>query len=197
MIKRLFDIVFSFFSILILSPVLIVISIIVLITSKGGSFYRQVRVGKKEKEFILYKFRSMRIGADKSGPLTIGMRDNRITKIGHFLRKYKLDELPQLFNVLIGNMSIVGPRPEVPHYVALYDTEQKKVLQVKPGLTDYASIVYSEENKLLESSATPEETYIKKIMPAKLKLNMRYINEMGLVTDMKIIFKTIGKILRH
>ncbi len=195
--KRIFDILFSILGIIILSPFLLIISLIILFTSKGGAFYKQTRIGKDSKPFKLFKFRTMRVGSDKNIRITIGSRDSRITGVGYFLRKYKLDELPQLFNVLIGDMSFVGPRPEVPEYVALYDTEQKKVLSVKPGITDFASIVYSEENELLANAENPEELYIHRIMPAKLKLNMRYINEMGLATDMKIIFKTIGKIFRH
>jgi len=197
MAKRLFDITFSILGIVILSPFLIIISFIILLTSAGGAFYKQIRVGKNGKEFKLFKFRTMRVGADKSGALTVGMRDSRITSIGYYLRKYKLDELPQLFNVLLGDMSFVGPRPEVPKYVALYDTEQKTVLDVKPGITDYASIAYSEENALLANAENPEDLYITNIMPAKLKLNMRYINEMSLTTDIKIILKTIGKIFKH
>ena len=197
MAKRLFDIIFSITGIIILSPFLLLISIVIILTSAGGAFYRQVRVGKNSKEFKLIKFRTMRAGADKSGQLTVGMRDSRITVIGYYLRKYKLDELPQLFNVFIGDMSFVGPRPEVPRYVALYDAEQKTVLIVKPGITDYASIVYSEENELLAKAENPEELYITKVMPAKLKLNLRYINEMSLATDLKIILKTIGKIFKH
>ena len=197
MVKRFFDILFSIFGILILSPFLLIISIIIILSSKGGAFYRQIRIGKNSKPFKLFKFRTMRIGSDKQIRITIGSRDSRITSIGYFLRKYKLDELPQLFNVLIGNMSFVGPRPEVPEYVALYDTEQKTVLNVKPGITDFASIVYSGENELLANAENPEELYIKRIMPAKLKLNMRYIKEMSLGTDVKIIFKTIGKIFRQ
>jgi len=194
MAKRLFDIVFSLLGIVILSPFLFIITFITLFTSAGGAFYKQIRVGKNGKEFQLFKFRTMRKGADKSGALTIGMKDSRITALGFYLRKYKLDELPQLFNILWGNMSFVGPRPEVPKYVALYDNEQRKVLKVKPGLTDYASIVYSEENKLLATAENPEEFYINKVMPAKLKLNLRYINEMNMVTDIKVILKTIGKV---
>jgi lipopolysaccharide/colanic/teichoic acid biosynthesis glycosyltransferase len=154
MLKRLFDIIVSIIGIIILSPFFIVISIGIIFTSAGGAFYRQIRVGKNGKEFKLFKFRTMRKGADKSGQLTIGMRDRRITTIGYYLRKYKLDELPQLFNVLIGNMSFVGPRPEVPKYVALYNTEQKIVLSVKPGITDYASIVYSEEMRCWQVQKT-------------------------------------------
>jgi len=194
MAKRLFDIVFSLLGIVILSPFLFIITFITLFTSAGGAFYKQIRVGKNGKEFQLFKFRTMRKGADKSGALTVGMKDSRITALGFYLRKYKLDELPQLFNILWGNMSFVGPRPEVPKYVALYDNEQRKVLKVKPGLTDYASIVYSEENKLLATAENPEEFYINKVMPAKLKLNLRYINEMNMVTDIKVILKTIGKV---
>lgn len=197
MAKRLFDIIFSILGIVILSPFLLIISVLILFTSAGGAFYRQIRVGKNGNEFKVFKFRTMRKDADKSGSLTVGMRDNRITAIGFYLRKYKLDELPQLFNILLGEMSFVGPRPEVPKYVALYDNEQKAVLAVKPGLTDYASIVYSEENKLLATAENPEEFYVKKVMPAKLKLNLRYINEMNLETDLKVILKTIGKIFRH
>lgn len=196
MVKRLFDIVFSILGIIILSPLLIIISIIIVVPSMGGAFYLQIRVGKNGKEFKLFKFRTMRKDAYKSGQLTIGMRDTRITSIGYYLRKYKLDELPQLFNVLIGDMSFVGPRPEVPKYVAMYNTEQKMVLTVKPGITDYASIVYSEENALLANAENPEEFYINKVMPAKLKLNMRYINDMSFLTDISIIFKTIGKIFK-
>jgi len=194
MAKRLFDIVFSLLGIVILSPFLFIITFITLFTSAGGAFYKQIRVGKNGKEFQLFKFRTMRKGADKSGALTVGMKDSRITALGFYLRKYKLDELPQLFNILWGNMSFVGPRPEVPKYVAFYDNEQRKVLKVKPGLTDYASIVYSEENKLLATAENPEEFYINKVMPAKLKLNLRYINEMNMVTDIKVILKTIGKV---
>jgi len=136
----------------------------------------------------------MKTGADKSGLLTVGARDSRITGIGYFLRKFKLDELPQLFNVLIGDMSLVGPRPEVRKYVDMYNAEQKQVLSVKPGITDYASIEYVNENEVLAKSSTPEETYIKEIMPHKLLLNLKYIREQGLGTDLKIIFRTIGKI---
>ncbi|HTA26530.1 MAG TPA: sugar transferase [Bacteroidia bacterium] len=197
MVKRLFDILFSVIGIVILSPFLIITSFIIMLTSKGGAFYRQTRIGKDSKPFRLFKFRTMRIGSDKQIRITIGNRDSRITGVGYFLRKYKLDELPQLFNVLIGDMSFVGPRPEVPEYVALYNAEQQIVLSVKPGITDFASIVYSGENELLANAENPEELYIKRIMPAKLKLNMRYINEMSLTTDIKIILKTIGKIFRQ
>jgi len=195
MIKRLFDIVVSLCGIVILSPFLLIISILISIDSRGGIFYKQVRVGKDMKDFYLFKFRTMYSDSDKKGLLTVGMRDSRITKVGYYLRKYKLDELPQLFNVLQGTMSFVGPRPEVPKYVALYNDEQKKVLSVKPGITDYASIEYANENAILAKAGNPEELYIKEIMPAKLALNKRYIQEMGIRTDLKIIAKTILKLI--
>ncbi len=195
MLKRLFDIGCSFIGLLLLSPLFLVIAAWILLDSRGGVFYRQVRVGQFGRDFRLFKFRSMRPGSDKKGLLTVGGRDNRITRSGYFLRRYKLDELPQLINVLTGDMSLVGPRPEVRKYVELYTEEQKKVLQVRPGITDYASIEYARENDLLAQSNDPEKTYIEEIMPAKLLLNMKYINEQGLGTDMKIIFRTFGKIL--
>ena len=195
MVKRLFDIWFSFFGILFLFPFLFVISILIILTSKGGMFYRQVRVGKAGVDFKILKFRTMKPDSDKKGLLTVGAKDSRITEIGYFLRKYKLDELPQLLNVLIGDMSFVGPRPEVRKYVEMYDEQQLKVLNVKPGITDYASIEYSNENELLAKSTDPEKTYIDEVMPAKLKLNLKYIQEVGLGTDLKIIFGTLKKII--
>jgi len=194
MIKRLFDIVAALFGIIILSPLLLIIAVLIVIDSRGGIFYKQIRVGKDMKEFHLFKFRTMFSDSDKKGLLTVGMRDSRITKIGYTLRKYKLDELPQFFNVLNGTMSIVGPRPEVPKYVAMYTDKQKKVLSVRPGITDYGSIEYANENAILAKAENPEELYIKEVMPAKLALNEKYIQEMGFATDLKIIFKTIGKI---
>lgn len=194
MIKRLFDIFFSFFGLLILLPFFILIGLIIVIDSKGGIFYQQIRVGKSNKEFGLYKFRTMKPDSDKKGLLTVGGRDPRITSIGYYLRKYKLDELPQLINVFIGDMSLVGPRPEVRKYVDMYSKEQQRVLLVKPGITDYASIEYFNENELLGKSDNPEQTYINEVMPAKLKINLKYIEEYSILTDFKIIFKTIGKI---
>jgi lipopolysaccharide/colanic/teichoic acid biosynthesis glycosyltransferase len=193
-LKRLFDIIASLTGIIILSPVLLLISLAVVITSGFPVFYLQTRVGKNNKDFKLFKFRSMANNSDKKGLLTVGGRDPRITPVGYFIRKFKLDELPQLFNVLFGSMSLVGPRPEVRKYVEMYNEEQKKVLSVQPGITDYASIDYINENELLAKSSDPEETYIKEVMPAKLQLNLKYINEAGLGTDLKLIFKTIGKI---
>src|ERR1017187_10181373 len=194
MLKRLSDILFSFFGILILSPLFIVFSILILFDSKGGVFYRQIRVGKGSKDFLLFKFRTMYLNSDSKGLLTVGSRDNRITRYGHFLRKYKLDELPQLFNVLIGDMSLVGPRPEVRKYVNMYTEEQLKVLSIKPGKTDYASIKYSNESELLGNANDPEAVYVKEIMPEKLKLNLYYIENQSFITDLKIILDTFKKI---
>ena len=194
-LKRCFDILASFIGLLLLSPFFLLISIAIVLDSKGGIFYKQLRVGKNNTDFKLYKFRSMRTGSDKKGLLTVGGRDSRITKTGYFIRKYKLDELPQLLNVLLGDMSLVGPRPEVRKYVDLYTEEQLKVLQAKPGITDYASIEYVNENELLAKSLDPEATYINEVMPAKLVLNQKYIAEQGVLTDLKIIFKTFYKIV--
>ena len=189
--KRLFDITASFFGIIILSPLLIFIGLWVGLSSKGGVFYKQIRVGKNNKDFKLYKFRSMRVNSDKQGLLTVGSKDSRITKAGYFIRKYKIDELPQLFNVLKGDMSFVGPRPEVRRYVDLYSKEQMKVLSVRPGITDPASIKYRNENDILSSQSNPEEYYIQHIMPDKLRINIEYINTQNFIKDIKIIFQTI------
>ncbi len=193
--KRIFDIIASIIGLLILLPFFLIISLMIIVNSGFPVFYTQKRVGRANIDFGLLKFRTMKKNADKLGLLTVGGRDPRITAIGYYLRKYKLDELPQLINVFIGNMSLVGPRPEVRKYVDLYNDEQKKVLLVKPGITDYASLEYFSENDLLAKSADPETTYIKEIMPAKLELNKKYISEMGLSTDLKIIFGTIKRIV--
>ena len=195
MFKRLFDLFFSALGLLLLSPVLLFIGLWVLLDSPGGMFFRQVRVGRNGKDFRLFKFRSMRVGSEAKGQLTVGAADSRITRSGLFIRKYKVDELPQLLNVLLGDMSLVGPRPEVPRYVSLYNAEQKRVLEVRPGITDYASIEYVNENELLSKAADPEKMYIEEIMPAKLKLNLKYIQEQGVATDFKIILNTILKIV--
>lgn len=192
--KRLFDVCASFFGLVILSPLFVIISLWIIFNSRGGVFYRQVRVGLHGKDFILYKFRSMRVGADKSGLLTVGGRDSRITFSGYYIRKYKIDELPQLLNVLIGDMSFVGPRPEVRRYVDMYDKEQRKALLVRPGITDIASIKYRNENDILSSQSDPEQYYIDVIMPDKLKLNLTYIENSSFITDLQTIFKTIFKI---
>ena len=192
--KRVFDIFCSFFGLLLLSPLLLIVALLVVTTSRGGVFYRQVRVGKDFRNFKILKFRSMRPDSDKKGLLTVGSKDNRVTKVGYFIRKYKIDELPQLINVLVGDMSFVGPRPEVPKYVEMYNVEQRKVLSVRPGITDYASIEYRNENDILAKSDNPEQTYIDEVMLAKLKLNLQYINDMSFATDLKIIFRTFFKI---
>jgi lipopolysaccharide/colanic/teichoic acid biosynthesis glycosyltransferase len=196
MIKRLFDLFWSITGIIVLLPIFVLISVIIKFDSKGPVFFLQNRVGRNNKDFKLVKFRTMYVNSDKKGEITIGANDSRITKTGTFLRKYKLDELPQLFNVLYGNMSLVGPRPEVRTYVDLYSAEQLKVLDVLPGITDYASIEYANENELLAKAKNPEQFYKEVVMPDKLKLNMKYINEVGLFTDLKIIFKTLIRIIK-
>ena len=191
--KRLFDFFASFFGLIVLSPLFIIIALVIGIESKGGVFYKQTRVGKNNKDFKVYKFRSMVIDADKKGLLSIGKdgRDPRVTKIGYALRKYKLDELPQLINVIKGEMSLVGPRPEVRKYVDLYSEKEKHVLEVRPGITDIASITYRNENDLLSQSDNPEEYYIKEIMPKKLALSLNYIQTRSFLSDIKLIIKTI------
>ena len=193
---RFCDIVFSFIGLLLLSPLFLIVALWIIIDNPGPVFYRQQRVGKDNKDFELLKFRSMRVGADKNSLITIGNRDPRITRAGYYLRKYKLDELPQLWNVLIGDMSLVGPRPEVRKYVDLYTEEQRKVLSVRPGITDYASIEYIDENNLLAQSKNPDKTYIEEIIPAKIALNMRYIAHQTIGEYLKIIFLTIIKIIQ-
>ena len=197
MVKRLFDLMITIPMLLLVSPFFLIIALLIKLGSKGPVFYMQTRVGINSRDFKIFKFRTMHINADKAGLLTVGGRDPRVTPIGYFLRKYKLDELPQLLNVLFGSMSLVGPRPEVRKYVDLYNVEQQKVLSVKPGITDYASIEYSEENELLAKSNDPERTYIDEIMPAKLLLNQKYIAEKSLTTDIKIIWLTFKKIISH
>lgn len=167
-----------------------------IVTSGFPIFYLQTRVGRSGKDFQLFKFRTMHLNADKKGLLTVGGKDPRVTGIGYYLRKYKLDELPQLFNVLFGTMSLVGPRPEVRKYVDLYSAEQRKVLSVRPGITDFASLEFINENDLLAKSTDPEQTYINEVMPAKLALNAKYIEQQGILTDFKIILNTIFKIVK-
>lgn len=192
---RFFDFVFSLMGILVLLPVFVILYIVIRLESPGGGFYKQKRVGRYGKDFYVYKFRSMRTGADKQGLITVGGRDPRITRIGYFIRKYKLDELPQLFNVLVGDMSLVGPRPEVRKYVDLYTEEQKKVLSVRPGITDYASIEYVDENVILGASEDPDKTYIEEIMPDKIQYNMKYINNQSVGEYFKVIFLTLKSIV--
>ncbi|MCC7534518.1 MAG: sugar transferase [Bacteroidia bacterium] len=195
MIKRFFDIIFSGIGILFLLPIFFILAILVKLESKGPIIFKQIRVGKNNVDFKLFKFRSMYLDAEKRGQLTVGMKDPRITKMGYFLRKYKLDELPQLFNVFIGDMSLVGPRPEVRKYVDYYTPEQQKVLTVRPGITDYASIKFINENELLAKAENPEEFYITDIMPQKLKINLQYIENPSLFKDIQLIVTTLLKII--
>jgi glycosyltransferase len=174
---------------------MIIIAILIKLDSKGPIFFKQVRVTKNGREFKIFKYRTMRVGSDKYSQITVG-KDSRITKVGDFLRKYKLDEIPQLINVLIGDMSLVGPRPEVPKYVALYTEEQREILKVRAGITDYASIEFSNENDILANETDPEKAYIEKIMPRKIELNKKYLSEISVMTDIKIILLTIKKILK-
>lgn len=193
--KRLLDILSSLLVLILLCPLWLVLALLIVCDSRGGVFYRQIRVGKDNKDFYLYKFRTMRPDADKKSLLTVGERDSRVTRVGYFLRKYKLDEFPQLINVLKGDMSIVGPRPEVRKYVDMYTPEQMRVLSVRPGLTDLASIQYVHENELLAASDNPEQTYIDEVMPAKLQLNLQYIDNQSFWGDIKLIFQTFAAIL--
>lgn len=189
--KRLFDIVCSFFGLVFLSWLFVFVALWVGLSSRGEVFYCQRRVGRCNRDFTIYKFRSMRVNSDRQGLLTIGGRDGRITKAGVFIRKYKLDELPQLFNVLRGDMSFVGPRPEVRKYVELYTEEQKKVLTVRPGITSLSSIKYRNENEILSRSDNPEQYYIDVIMQDKLAIELDYLEQRSLLTDIKVIFQTI------
>lgn len=192
---RIFDLLFSVIGLSLLSPFLIIVYILIRLESKGEGFYIQERIGKHGIPFQLYKFRSMTTGSDKEGLITVGEKDNRITKIGYFIRRYKIDELPQLWNVIKGDMSLVGPRPEVKKYTDLYTEEQKTILNVKPGITDWASIKYVDENRLLGETENPDETYINIILPSKIKLNMIFINNHTLKEYFKIIFATISNII--
>lgn len=195
--KRILDIVFSTFAIIFFSPLLLLISFLIVIDSKGGVIYYQTRVGKNNTDFNLLKFRTMKINSDNHGLLTLGNRDPRITRVGYYLRKTKIDEFPQLINIIKGDMSIVGPRPEVRKYVNMYNDAQKKALSVRPGLTDYASLAYINESEILSTTNDPETVYITKIMPHKLELNLHYIQNQNLIEDFKIIFKTIYLLLKR
>lgn len=193
--KRLFDIISSGIGLIMLSPIFLFLAIWIKIDSHGPVFYKQVRVGKNGKDFRIFKFRSMRQGSDKQGLITVGGRDPRVTNSGYYIRKYKLDEFPQLINVFVGDMSVVGPRPEVRKYVDLYNEEQLRVLTVRPGITDIASIKYRNENELLEISEDPDRTYIEEIMPDKLKYNLEYIDKASFTYDIKLIFVTFKEII--
>ena len=192
---RVLDIIFSFLGLIFFSPLFFIISLLVKFSSNGPVFYRQVRVGLNFKDFYLLKFRTMKINADQLGLLTVGGRDPRVTSIGYYLRKFKLDELPQLWNVLIGEMSLVGPRPEVRKYVEQYNESQKNVLSIKPGITDWASILYKDENVILEKSANPEFDYVNVIMPDKIKYNFIFINNHSISEYFKILFVTIYRLV--
>ena len=193
--KRLFDMVASGCGLLVLSPVLLLVAIWIKLDSRGPVFYRQVRVGYQNKDFRIFKFRSMRIGADKGSLVTIGGRDPRITRSGYFIRKYKLDELPQLINVFVGDMSLVGPRPEVRHYVDYWTPEQMHVLDVRPGITDPASIKFRNENELMGQVEDPEDYYIHVIMQEKIRLYLECVENASFLYDLKLIFRTFKVIL--
>lgn len=193
---RLLDFVFSLLGIVLLSPAFVAVSLAILVADGFPVVYIQQRVGKNGVEFRLFKFRTMRNGADRSGQLTVGGRDPRLTRTGHFLRRYKLDELPQLFNVLTGSMSLVGPRPEVRKYVDRYTDEQREILSVRPGITDEASIVYADENEVLGAQPDPENYYVDTILPEKIRLNMQYIRNKSVGAYLSIIYRTIVRVLR-
>lgn len=194
MAKRFFDIFFSSIGLIVLAPVFVIVAVLIKFDSMGAVFFRQERIGKNFREFNIYKFRSMEVDALNKGPqITVG-GDKRVTRIGKFLRKYKIDELPQLINVLKGEMSFVGPRPEVRKYVELFKQDYQKLLMVRPGITDPASIKYSAEERVLSLSNNWEEDYIKKVLPEKIKLSTQYINHNNIFVDLNLIFKTISKI---
>ncbi|MCF6212555.1 MAG: sugar transferase [Flavobacteriaceae bacterium] len=194
--KRLFDVLFSFLGLVVLSPIFIISVFFVKLNSKGSVFFKQIRVGKNNQDFKIFKFRTMYLDSDRLGLITVGQNDSRITKTGYYLRKYKLDELPQLINVFIGNMSFVGPRPEVRKYVNLYTQKQKEVLSVKPGITDLASIEFRNENEILVTQSNPDQFYIDVIMPKKLEINLNYLKQRSFLKDFKIIIKTIFIVLK-
>ena len=194
--KRAMDIAISAAALCVLWPVLLLIALAIVVDDPGPVFYRQVRVGRSGKPFRIFKFRTMVVDADKKGlSITVG-RDSRITRVGAFLRRSKLDELAQLLNVLCGQMSFVGPRPEVPRYVAMYTPYQQPVLLVRPGITDYASIAYRNENDLLAGADDPERMYIDVIMPDKIELNMKYLREISPLADLRLILSTLSAVIR-
>lgn len=193
--KRTFDIVMSGLGLICLSPLFLVLAVWIKCDSAGPVFYRQVRVGRYNKDFRLFKFRSMRPGSDRKGLITVGGRDPRVTRSGYYIRKYKLDELPQLINVFIGDMSLVGPRPEVRKYVDMYDAEQMHVLDVRPGITSLASIRYRDENDILAVAEDPDRAYIEQVMPDKIAIDLEYVAKASLATDIALIFRTFKAIL--
>ena len=193
--KRLFDIIASAIGLIVLSPLFLVLAVWIKVDSKGPVFYRQTRVGWHNKDFRIFKFRSMRVGSDRGSLVTIGGRDPRITKSGYYIRKYKLDEFPQLINVLIGDMSLVGPRPEVRHYVDYWTPEQMRVLDVRPGITDPASIKFRNENELMAQADDPEQYYINVIMQEKLRLYLEYVDNQSFLYDLRLIFATLRAVI--
>ena len=193
--KRLFDIIASGMGLICLSPLFFVFSIWIKCDSQGPVFYRQVRVGRGNKDFSLFKFRSMRPDSDKLGLITVGGRDPRVTRSGYYIRKYKLDEFPQLINVFLGDMSLVGPRPEVRKYVEMYTPEQMKVLSVRPGITSLASIRYRNENDILAAAEDPDKCYIEQVMPDKLAIDLEYVKQATLLNDIRLIFSTFKEII--
>jgi len=197
MLKQMFDLFISFVGLLILSPVLIFISLLIKVDSKGPVFYRGLRAGKNRIPFRIYKFRTMVVNAEKIGGSSTSDDDSRITRIGRFLRKLKLDELPQLINILEGDMSFVGPRPEVYYYANMFKDEEKKILSVKPGITDWASIWNSDEGAILKGSTDPEKTYMEKIRPTKIKLQLKYVRNNSFFSDIHIILETVKKVLKR
>lgn len=193
--KRIFDVVASGMGLILLTPLFLAVAIWIKLDSRGPVFYRQVRVGKGNRDFRLFKFRSMRPDSDKLGLITVGGRDPRVTRSGYYIRKYKLDEFPQLINVFVGDMSLVGPRPEVRKYVDMYTPEQLKVLDVKPGITSLASIRYRNENEILAAAEDPDKCYVEKVMPDKLAIDLEYVGKANLLTDIKVIFTTFREIV--
>jgi len=197
MLKRLFDVIFSFLGLILLSPLFLFIALVIKLNSPGPVFFRGERIGKKGKPFRIYKFRTMVRDADKLGGPSTPADDPRLTRVGKFLKKYQLDELPQLINVLKGEMSLVGPRPEVRIYIDMLSKEDKKeILSIRPGMTDLASLWNFHEGEILKGSSDPEKTYIEKIRPQKIKLQKEYIKNHSFWLDIKIIFKTIMKIFK-
>ena len=192
--KRLFDILFSFIGLLVLSPLFAAAAVLIKLDSRGPVFFRQTRVGRHFRPFVIYKFRTMREGAEKKGALITVGGDVRVTKVGHFLRTYKIDELPQLFNVLRGDMSLVGPRPEVMEYVQLFRADYEKLLRIRPGITDPASLRYSAEESVLASADNCQEDYLKRILPEKIRLSLRYLDDRNFFTDFALILQTIFKV---
>ena len=195
MLKRTFDVLASGLGLIVLSPLFVVLAIWIKADSKGPVFYQQVRVGRHNRDFRLYKFRSMRPDSDKKGLITVGGHDPRVTRSGYYIRKYKLDELPQLINVFLGDMSLVGPRPEVRKYVDMYTPEQMRVLDVRPGITSLASIRYRNENDILAKASDPDRAYVTQVMPDKIAIDLEYVPKASLLTDIRLIFMTFKEII--